>query len=343
MRVSSIPTERVSEPVQIAATGSIANDYLMTFPGRFAEQIQQDQLERLSLSFLVDSLEVRRGGVAANISFGMGSLGLRPVLVGSVGHDFPDDYRSWLERHNVDVASMHTSTERHTCRFLCTNDEAESQIASFYPGAMVEARHIELAPIAERVGGLDYVVISPNDPEAMFRHNEEAKRLGIPIVSDPSQQLAFLDGDGIRPLVEGAAFLVCNDYERALIEQKTGWSSAEILDTVGVRITTHGPKGCELERAGESPIEVPAVTVRSDVALEPTGAGDAFRAGFLSGLAWGFDLERSAQLGSLLGVLALETVGPQEYRVHPDEARQRLTGPYGPDAAEEIVARLPVS
>lgn len=327
--------------MRIATTGSIANDYLMTFPGRFQEQIQSDQLERLSLSFLVDSLEVRRGGVAANIAFGMGMLGLEPILVGAVGHDFPPDYQSWLDRHNVDTTSMYVSEERHTCRFLCTNDQAESQIASFYAGAMEEARFIELQPVHERVGGLDLVVVSPNDPEAMVRHTEEAHKLGIPVVADPSQQLARLDGDMIRPLIDGAELLIANDYEKSLCEQKTGWSSDEILSKVGTRVTTHGPKGCEIERAGEASIEVPAVAVRSDVELEPTGAGDAFRAGFLTGQAWGFDLARSAQLGSLLGVLALESVGPQEYRVRREAARERLAGAYGDETAGAIAAKLP--
>jgi adenosine kinase len=327
--------------VRIALTGSIANDYLMTFPGRFSEQLVGDQLERLSLSFLVDSLEVRRGGVAANIAFGMGALGHRPVLVGSVGHDFPPDYEAWLTRHNVDIESMHVSQELHTCRFLCTNDQAESQIASFYPGAMTEARNLELAPVAERVGGLDLVVVSPNDPVAMRRHTDEAKHLGIGVVADPSQQLAFLQGDDIRPLIDGATYLISNDYERALIEQKTGWTSDEIMSRVEVRVTTHGPKGCHIEREGEPLVEVGAVPVTAGVELEPTGAGDAFRAGFLAGIAWGFDLERSAQLGSLLGVMALETVGPQEYEVTREVARRRLAGPYGDAVAGEIVARLP--
>jgi adenosine kinase len=327
--------------MRIACTGSIANDYLMTFPGRFHEQLVSDQLERLSLSFLVDSLQVRRGGVAANIAFGMGSLGHRPILVGAVGHDFPADYEQWLLDHNVDIASLYLSTERHTCRFICTNDEAESQIASFYAGAMEEARNIDLAPIAARVGGLDLVVVSPNDPPAMHRHTAEAQALGIAVLADPSQQIARLAGHEIKPLIEGTAYLLCNDYERSLIERKTGWNDADVLDRVGVRVITHGPKGCHIERAGHDRIEVAAVQVRDDVELEPTGAGDGFRAGFLSGLAWGFTLERSAQLGSLLGVLALESVGPQEYTVEPDAARERLTTAYGRDPADEIVAQLP--
>jgi adenosine kinase len=327
--------------MRIACTGSIANDYLMTFPGRFHEQLVHDQLERLSLSFLVDSLEVRIGGVAANIAFGMGSLGHRPILVGSVGHDFPAEHERWLRDHNIDIASVRVSQELYTGRFLCTNDLAESQIASFYPGAMEEAREITIAPIAERVGGLDLVVVSPNDPVAMENHTREAMDLGIAVLADPSQQIARLDGNEFKPLIDSATYLVANDYERSLIERKTGWTGADLLQRVGVCVTTHGPKGCHIERAGHERIEVGAVRVRDDVQLEPTGAGDGFRAGFLSGLAWGLTLERSAQVGALLGVMALETVGPQSYTVTASTARGRLADAYGDDVADEIVARFP--
>jgi adenosine kinase len=327
--------------MRIACTGSIANDYLMTFPGRFHEQLVDDQLERLSLSFLVDSLEVRIGGVAANIAFGMGLLGHRPILVGAVGHDFPAEHEQWLHDHNIDLESVRVSADLYTGRFLCTNDQAESQIASFYPGAMVEAREITLAPIAERVGGLDLVVVSPNDPVAMENHTREAMELGIDVFADPSQQIARLSGDDLRPLIDGAAYLVANDYERSLIERKTGWTGDALLDRVGICVTTHGPKGCHIEQTGQDRIEVGAVTVREDVDLEPTGAGDGFRAGFLSGLAWGLSLERCAQIGALLGVMALESVGPQEYTVDVPTARERLAAAYGDEVAQEIVAHLP--
>lgn len=195
-------------------------------------------------------------------------------------------------------------------------------------------------PAAES-GPLDLVVVSPNDPVAMERHTHEALELGIDVLADPSQQIARLDGNDLRSLIDGAAYLVGNDYELALIERKTGWTGDEILHRVGICVTTHGPKGCEITRAGHEPISVPAVTVLEDQDLEPTGAGDAFRAGFLSGLAWDLPLERCAQIGSLLGVMALESVGPQEYRVRRDIARERLAAAYGDEAAGEIAALLP--
>ncbi|MEU1877063.1 carbohydrate kinase family protein [Streptosporangium sp. NPDC020072] len=318
--------------MRIAVTGSIATDHLMTFPGRFGDQLIADQLDRVSLSFLVDDLQVRRGGCAANIAFGMGSLGLRPVLVGAVGTDFAD-YRSWLERHGVDCDSVHTSEVHHTARFLCTTDDDHNQIASFYTGAMAEARLIELGPIAERLGGLDLVLISPNDPEAMLRHTDEARDRGIPFAADPSQQLARMPGEDIRRLVDGAAYLFGNDYERGLIEQKTGWSDEEILERVGVRVTTLGPKGVVIDRKGEPSLHVSPAPENGKA--DPTGVGDAFRAGFLSALAWGLSLERCGQLGNLTATHVLERVGGQEYELGQEEFLKRLAAAYGAEAAEE--------
>jgi len=323
--------------VRIAVTGSIATDHLMTFPGRFTDQLVMGKIETVSLSFLVDTLEIRRGGIAANIAFGMGCLGLRPVLVGAVGADF-DDYRSWLERHGVDTASVHVSDLHHTARFLCTTDTDQNQIASFYTGAMSEARNIELGPVAERVGGLDLVVISPNDPLGMLRHTEECRDRGMAFAADPSQQLARMDGPDIRALIDGASYLFTNEYEKALTEQKTGWSDDEVLSRVQVRVTTLGSKGVRVERAGEPPTTVPALPVER--ALDPTGGGDAFRAGFLSAVAWGTSAERAAQLGNMIAVHALEAVGPQEYELKRAPMLDRFAAAYGDAAAAEIAAHV---
>lgn len=309
----------------------------MTFPGRFAEQIVPERVERVSLSFLVDALEVRRGGVAANISFGMGCLGLRPILVGAVGPDF-EDYRSWLDRHGVDTTAVHVSDVHKTARFLCTTDNDHNQIASFYAGAMAEAREIELAPIVERAGGLDLIVISPNDPEAMLRHTAECRERGYRFAADPSQQLARMEGDDIRVLIDGAGYLFTNEYEKALTEQKTGWPSDEILARVGARVTTHGPDGISVDRRGEPSIHVPSV--EPECLADPTGVGDAFRSGFLSGVAWGLDLERCAQIGALVATYALETVGTQEYALLREDVLERLKKAYGEDAAGEVAPHL---
>ena len=323
--------------MRICVTGSIATDHLMTFPGRFADSLMADALDKVSLSFLVDDLDIRRGGVAANICFGMGVLGQRPVLVGAVGSDFAD-YRSWLIRHNVDTDSVHISDLRHTARFICTTDRDQCQIASFYAGAMAEARDIELGPILERVGELDLVVIGANDPAAMARHTEECRYRELPFAADPSQQLARLDGHGIIQLIDGAAYLFSNEYEATLIEQKTGWSSDDVLKRVGTRVTTLGKNGSRIEVAGEQPIVVPcAQELRK---LDPTGVGDAFRAGYLVGLAWGVSPTRCAQIGSLLATYVIETVGTQEYQLDPRRFVQRLGETYGADAADEITPFL---
>lgn len=323
--------------VNIVVTGSIATDHLMTFPGRFADSLVADKLDRVSLSFLVDTLEVRRGGVAANISFGMGCLGLSPVLVGAVGADFAD-YGSWLTRHGVDVESIHTSEVHQTARFVCTTDEQANQIASFYSGAMSEARDIELEPVADRLDSIDLVVIGPNDPEAMLRHTQECRQRGYAFAADPSQQLARMDGAQIRELIDGATYLFTNEYEAALTEQKTGWSAAEIADRVHCRITTLGAQGARVERNGFPVVEVGCP--REDAVIDPTGVGDAFRAGFLAGLAFELSDERCAQLGSTLATYVIETVGTQEYRLSEDHVRSRIESTYGSDAARDIVGHL---
>jgi len=323
--------------VRIAVTGSIATDHLMTFPGRFADQLVADQLHTVSLSFLVDTLDIRRGGVGPNICFGMGILGLRPILVGAAGSDFTE-YRAWLDRHNVDTASVHISEVLHTARFVCTTDADHNQIASFYSGAMREARQIELQPVADRVGGLDLVLIGADDPQAMIRHTQECRARGIPFAADPSQQLARLDGDDIRVLVDGADYLLENEYESALIEGKTGWTSDEILAKVGTRVTTLGANGVRIERAGKPPIEVG--TPEEERKVDPTGVGDAFRAGFLAGVSWELGLERSAQLGCMLATLVIETLGTQEYELRRGHFMDRFAKAYGPDAAAEVRAHL---
>lgn len=323
--------------MSLLVTGSIATDHLMSFPGKFADSLVVDQLDKIALSFLVEDLEVRRGGCAANISFGLGNLGLSPVLVGAVGEDFVD-YRAWLERHHVDCQSVHVSDSKHTARFVCTNDSTMAQIASFYAGAMSEAREIELKPIVDRVGGVTYVLVGPNDPEAMLRHTQECRDRGYPFIADPSQQLAFGDGEMIRDLIDGAAILFSNEYESALIEKKTGWSADEIRSRVGTWVVTLGAEGVRVEREGDEPIVVPAVPEIQKV--EPTGVGDAFRAGFLAALEWDLSLERAAQLGCLLAVYVVEKVGTQEYTLHQQQFVDRFAATYGTDAAAEIAAHV---
>jgi adenosine kinase len=325
--------------VRIAVTGSIATDHLMTFPGKFTDQLIAEKLDKVSLSFLVDDLVIRRGGVAANIAFGLGVLGLRPLLVGAVGADF-GDYRHWLEEHGVSTAGVRESVLRHTARFVCTTDAAGNQIGSFYPGAMSEDGEIDLAQLAAEHGGIDLVVIGASEPGAMLRHTRECLEAGIAYAADPSQQLArILGGEQVRGLVDGAEYLFCNEYEEALIERKSGWTSADILGRVGARITTLGPAGARVEQAGQRPVTVPAVPDARPA--DPTGSGDAFRSGFLAAVAWGLSLARAAQLGNLMAVHALESTGPQEYELKPGPLSDRFAAAYGDAAAAEVVAHLP--
>lgn len=324
--------------MKIAVTGSIATDHLMHFPGRFAESLIADQLHKVSLSFLVDDLVVRRGGIAGNIAYGMGTLGLRPILVGAVGADFAD-YRSWLERHGVDCGSVHVSEVAHTARFVCTTDDDLNQIASFYAGAMSEARNIELGPINDRAGGLDLVLISANDPAAMIRHAQECRDRGLTFAADPSQQLARVDGSDVLTLISGAEYLLTNEYERSLLETKAGLSPDQVLEHVKIRVTTLGKDGVEITGRGIERIHVPVA--RDVIPEDPTGVGDGFRAGFFAAVSRGLGLERSAQLGSLVAALVLESVGPQEYEIKAEDFTKRFADSYGEDAATEIKQFLP--
>jgi adenosine kinase len=322
--------------VRIAVTGSIATDHLMTFPGKFADLLMPDKLDKVALSFLVDSLEIRRGGVAANIAFGLGCLGQRPLLIGSVGPDFAE-YRAWLTAHGVDTAGVRESALAHTARFINTTDQHGAHIGSFYTGAMAEDPCIDLGAVAAQAGPIDLVLIGSGDPEAMGRFTTQCRDLGIAFANDTSWQVARMDGDGVRGLIDGAAYLFANEYEAALTEQKTGWDAAEIARRVQVRVTTLGEDGSRVDRAGQPPLLIPAVEVQP---RETTGAGDAFRAGFLAAIAAGFGLERAAQLGNLIAALALETVGPQEYEFKPEPLTSRFAAAYGDEAAADLASLL---
>lgn len=325
----------------VVVTGSVATDHLMSFPGTIREQILTDQLDRISLSFLVEDLQVRRGGVAANICFGLGTLGLSPVLVAAVGADF-EDYRRWLTGHGVDTDHVLVCDDLHTARFVCTTDGEQNQIASFYPGAMSRARDIDLAEvIADRGDDVELVVISPDDPEAMLRHTATCRARGIPFAADPSQQIAVLDGDALRALVDGARYLLTNDYERALLQKKTGWHDSEIAERVGCWVTTHGADGVTAEESGHDRIQVPSVP--ADVVVDPTGVGDAFRSGFIAAVTGGLSPERAAMTGAAIATTVLETTGTQEHTLDRPRLLSRVRTTYGADAATDISRLLPAT
>lgn len=323
--------------MKIGVAGSVGLDHLMTFPGKFTDSLVAGSLEKVSLSFLVDGLEVRRGGCAANIVYGMGVLGLNPVLIAAVGKDWAD-YDAWLLRHGVDTSHVLVSTTQFTAHFMVTTDTELNQIASFFPGAMSEARNIELAPIMEKTGRFDIVVISPDDPEAMLRHSEVCRTEKIAFAADPSQQMARMSGDEIRQLITGAKYLFLNEYELALAMQKTGWTDAEILDLVEYRVVTLGSEGAKVESRNGEFVKVGVPKEKAKV--DPTGVGDSFRSGFIAGLAWGLSHERCAQLGSMIATYVIETTGTQEYRFTAEEFVSRFSEAYGADAASEIAAQL---
>jgi len=324
--------------MKIGVAGSVGLDHLMTYSGKFTDSLVAGSLEKVSLSFLVDTLDVRRGGCAANIAFGMGALGLNPILIAAVGKDWAD-YDAWLSRHGVDTSHALVSTTLHTAHFIVTTDQDLNQIASFFPGAMSEARNIELSPIMEKVGRLDLLVISPDDPEAMLRHSEVCRQQQIAFAADPSQQMARMSGEEIKLLIDGAAYLFLNEYELALAMQKTGWSDREILERVKYRVVTLGSKGAKVESAAGDFVQVACPKEKSKT--DPTGVGDSFRSGFIAGLAWGLSHERCAQLGALIATYVIETIGTQEYRFTKAEFIARFAEAYGQASADEIAIHLP--
>ena len=303
--------------MDILLTGSVAYDYLMTFPGHFTEQILPERLASISLSFLVDSMSKQRGGVAPNIAYTMALLGERPRVMATVGEDF-GDYRMWLDSKGVDTSLMHVVPGVFTASFFATTDHASAQIASFYPGAMGHASSQSLKDLTSKP---DLVIVSPNAPDAMMKFPAECRELGLKYLYDPSQQVLRLEGSELARDMEGAHFLFCNDYEFGLISKKTGWSLNQILEHVKVLVITRGKNGADLYENGEA-VHIP--TVPEDMIIDPTGVGDAFRGGFLTGYSRGFDWKLCGEIGSLAAVYCLEQRGPQSHSYTRDEFVRRF-------------------
>jgi len=298
--------------LDILITGSVAYDYLMTFPGLFKEQILPERLASISLSFLVDGMSKQRGGIAPNIAYSMALLGERPRVMATVGEDF-GDYRAWLDAKGVDTSLMEVVPGLFTASFFATTDQASAQIASFYPGAMGVAATQSLKNLVVKP---DLVIVSPNAPDAMMKFPAECRELGIKYLYDPSQQVLRLEGDELARDMEGAHFLFCNDYEFGLISKKTGWSLDQILEHVNILVITRGKDGADLYMDGES-VHIP--TVPEDEIVDPTGVGDAFRGGFLAGYSQGFDWKLCGEIGSLAAVYCLEQRGPQSHSYTREE------------------------
>jgi adenosine kinase len=312
--------------MKLVVTGSIAFDYLMSFAGRFTDLLLPEHMSRISLSFLVETMDKRRGGCAPNIAYTLALLGERPLLMGTAGHDFRD-YREWLESAGVDTSLVKEVQGKFTASFFCSTDEANNQIASFYTGAMANAAELSF----RSVRGCGLAIISPNDPEAMLQYAEECRTLGIPFIFDPGQQCARMGGDELRDGLAGAAILIVNDYELALLKQKTGLEEPALLDAAGALIVTHGEQGAWVYTPDRA-VSVRAVPPHREV--DPTGVGDAYRGGLMKGLAHGLDLEVCAQLGSVAATYALEHLGGQSHSYTWPEFAARFEEAYGALPAE---------
>jgi adenosine kinase len=307
--------------MSIVVTGSIAFDYLMSFPGKFTEHFLPEHMSRVSLSFLVDSMDKRRGGCAPNIAYTLALLGEKPRLMGTAGQDF-GDYRQWLEAAGVDTSLVQDVPGKFTASFFCSTDADGNQIASFYTGAMANAPELSFRTIEN----CRLAIISPNDPAAMLQYAEECRTLGVPYIWDPGQQCARMSGDELHDGLVGANVVICNDYEFELIRQKTGLDEAGVLGHAGALVITRGENGCSIYD-GQARTDVPAVPPARIV--DPTGVGDAFRGGFMKGMARSADFVLSAQLGAVAAAYALEHLGGQSHAYTWAEFRHRFHVSFG--------------
>ena len=292
--------------MNIIITGSIAFDYLMTFPGHFQEHILPDQLERISLSFLVDRLTRLPGGVAANIAYTLALLGEHPKIMATVGPDYAE-HAQWLAERGVDISLLKTIPELFTASFFVNTDRANAQIASFYPGAMQRAADLSFKQLESKP---DLAMISPNEPGAMITYCKECAELGIDYFFDPSQQIVRLSGPELLEGISTARALFCNDYEFGLIAEKTGENTDTLLESLEFIVITKGEAGTDLITQ-DAAYGIPAVM--TETIVDPTGVGDSFRGGFLKGWAHQLPLPICAEMGAVAAAYCLETEGPQAH------------------------------
>lgn len=321
--------------MKIIVSGSIAFDYLMSFPGQFSDHFLPDKLESISVSFLVDSMRQQHGGCAGNISYSLALLGENPSLVGTVGKDF-EGYRKVLDAAGVDTSTVRVMDDVYTASFFVNTDQRGNQIASFYTGAMQFARDLSLKDVVQNKDAI--VIISPNDPEAMARNARECRELGVRFIYDPSQQIARLDGDALKAGAEGASILILNDYELEMFKKKTGMDDADLLRLAETVIVTLGEKGTEI-RKQDGVIHIPVAPPKQ--ILDPTGVGDAFRSGLMKGLVHGLSWEAAGRMGSLAATYVLETDGgPQSHAYDLDGFVQRYNEVFrGSDEVQGLLSK----
>ncbi|UCG23479.1 MAG: carbohydrate kinase family protein [Chloroflexota bacterium] len=298
--------------MKVVITGSIAFDYLMSFPGRFSDHLLADQLDKISVSFLVDSMRRMRGGIAPNIAYTNALLGGRPAIMAAAGRDFAD-YRQWLGEQGIDTSGIVAFDDVYCASFFVNTDQEQNQIASFYTGAMALAAELSFSANAP---GAELAVISPNDPGAMRNHVTECKELGIAYIYDPSQQVIRLSADDLYQGIDGCTLLTVNEYELSMIQEKTGIGLDQILKMSGGLLLTLGKNGSRIY-VDDKLLEIPAVPPREIV--EPTGAGDAFRGGLLRGLQLGLPWDIIGRIGALAATYVLENLGTQGHDYSPQE------------------------
>lgn len=296
----------------------------MTFPGLFKDHILPDKLHVINISFLVDKIERNRGGCAGNVAYSLALLGEKPRIVAAAGNDFVD-YREFLLDKGVDVDAIRVFDDETTASAFITTDQSDSQIQGFYVGAMGRASELSLVELAgERA---KVCIISPDDPGAISRHCREAREMGLSFFFDPSFQVTHMDGPELRDCARGAKGLMLNDYEYAVFEDKTGYRGEAVFELVELVVVTLGEKGSRILREGFSPIEVPPAAVSRPV--DPTGAGDAFRAGFLAGWVEELELAVCGRMGSVASVYAVEQYGTQTHVYDRDEFDRRYADNFG--------------
>ncbi|MBN1536090.1 MAG: carbohydrate kinase family protein [Anaerolineales bacterium] len=306
--------------MNIVLTGSVAFDYLMTFPGYFRDHILPDKIETISLSFLVDNMVKLRGGIAPNIAYTLALLGERPRLLAAVGEDF-EEYRAWLESKGVDTSGARLIPGVFTASCFTSTDRANAQITSFFPGAMAYAAQLSLRDL--RCDDSVLVVISPNDPQAMQKYIRECHEMNLSFIYDPSQQIVRMTPEELKAGINGALALFVNDYEFGLIQKMTGMSQQDILQQVQFMVVTCGERGATIY-ADEQEFNIPVVPPQQIV--DPTGVGDAFRGGFLVAFSHQLDWETCGRVGALAATYCLENAGPQGHSYTPSQFVQRFRG-----------------
>ncbi len=311
----------------IVVTGSVAYDYIMSFPGRFKEHILPEKIDMLSVSFLVDSMRRQRGGCAPNIAYSLRLLGQRPCIMATVGQDF-GDYRRWLEEQGIDTSGIRVYEDDFTASFFVSTDQDDNQIASFYTGAMRRAADLSFHSLNS--AQVELAVISPNDPTAMVKYVQECKELGLPYVYDPSQQIIRLSGADLIEGARGARLLVVNEYEFEMIKNKTSLNDAALCELAQATIITCGERGSVIVEGGRQ-VRIPSVAPRQ--IGEPTGVGDAYRAGVIVGMLHRFPWEVAGRMGSLAATYALEQHGTQNHYFTLPEFVERYREVFG-DAPE---------